>query len=204
MGTDKLLFAKSEGFNLYGYHVPAFELDHNRLLKIWIQIVPPDPELSGYNFSKYLAKLLQKKRIVNGLYVDKSIPFAGNISENKILEKFYPLTVDRFLHRRKNINEESSSKIKSVLGVEGKDRINRMNFTSRKALSILSAFEDSTCISFDYYGLDHYGVQKINSIVERELQNGKSAIGFDNLYYLERIEPSKLVNQIIINANTAK
>lgn len=186
---------KSGGFNLKGYNIPLFELKSGQLLRMWIQIIPPVNGKNGYNLIPYLEKLFLKKRKTEGLWVHKAIPFARFIPKRRFQNHF--LTVDKFL-KKQRIPVDQHQQIKEFLDLAGNLKIRFLGATPGRILSMLAAWEKSDCIAFDYYGLGPADVEKINQLVYEKLQEGKSAIGFDNLYYLEEKEPFPAFTRIII------
>ena len=190
--------AKCEGIEYCGYFIPPFDWQEGELLRLYVQIIPVVDGYCGYAFSQTLIKLFEKKLDLPGLWVKQAVPFANYIQQNKLSWIVNPLTVDRFLLKRNKIDAEWVNEIKSLLDLNGNEKIGMLGATVNKMLSICAMCTNDNQISFEYYGLDWMGTQKLNVLLEQLIKSGKSLIGLDNYYYYEKEESFEQIKPVIV------
>lgn len=190
------LILKCKGIEIEEYFIPPFTLYAGEVVRFWIQIVPKNANKSGYEISQILRKILTSKKEQEGLEINHHIPFAESILEKNILSTIFPLTVKKYLQKKRKLNLTQIQDILQELNLNSKDKIGYLDFTTRKSLSISSLFKKCDCISFDYYGLDPLGTDKIDNLIMKAIKAGKSAIGFDNLYFFEEERSNTLMKDI--------
>ena len=190
------LILKCEGIEIEEYFVPPFTLYSGEVVRFWIQIIPNNTNKSGYEISQILREIFSSRKEQEGLKINHQIPFAESILETGILSTIFPLTVRQYLQKRRKLNLTQIQDILQELKLNSKDKIGYLDFTTRKSLSISSLFKKCDRISFDYYGLDPLGTEKIDNLIMKTIRTGKSAIGFDNLYYFEEERSNALMKDI--------
>jgi len=173
-------------FELNGISVPEFELKSGKLIRLYI----PSVRIIGFDLTIKLIKRFQKK--------STNLPWAKNYSQNSILEKLFPLTVEKYLIKKKKIDKQSAIRIAGEIGVKLNDKFEEVGFINRKALIIKALFEKNNSILIDYYGVDAIGIKKIERIVNTEIEKGKTGIAFDLLEYVEEKEPFENIERIKI------
>jgi hypothetical protein len=189
---------ENKGFKWKGFEIPAFTLNEGEMIRFWIQIIPTSDNISGYELARELKDILIKRKPITGLTINTSVSFAGDIDENKMKNLIYPLRVAEYLKKKRKLNREISDLVMQKLQLKGQEKIIEIELMKRKQLSIASLYELENCIAFDYYGLDPTGEEKVTELVRDKVYEGKSAIGFDNLYYLTEKEPYDFIKRIIV------
>ncbi|MFI1742872.1 hypothetical protein, partial [Thalassobellus sediminis] len=173
-------------FELNGISVPEFELKSGKLIRLYI----PSVRIIGFDLTIELIKRFQKK--------NKNLPWAKNHSQNSILEKLFPLTVEKYLIKKKKIDKQNAKRIADEIGIKLNDKFEEIGFINRKALIIKTLFEKNSSILIDYYGVDAIGIKKLEGIVNTEIEKGKTGIAFDLLEYVEEKEPFENIERIKI------
>ncbi len=173
-------------FELNGISVPEFELKSGKLIRLYI----PSVRIIGFDLTIKLIKRFQK--------MNTDLPWAKNYSQNSILEKLFPLTVEKYLIKKKKIDKQNSIRIADEIGIKLNDKFEEIGFINRKALIIKALFEKNSSILIDYYGVDAIGIKKLERIVNTEIEKGKTGIAFDLLEYVEEKEPFENIERIKI------
>ncbi len=101
------------------------------------------------------------------------------------------MTVEDFLTGELGLNVSETNPIVEELGLQLDWKYTSLGFSHTKILSIFKCFKEHDLILFDFFGNSPEGVNEICDLVVAELENGKSAIAFDNLQYAEEKEPYK-------------
>ncbi|WP_440880410.1 hypothetical protein [Tenacibaculum sp. C7A-26P2] len=182
--TNSIFYNK--GFELNGISVPEFELKSGKLVRLYI----PSVRIIGFDLTIELIKRFQKK--------NNNLPWAKNYSQNSILEKLFPLTVEKYLIKKNKIDKRSAIRIADEIGIKLNDKFEKIGFINRKALIIKALFEKNNSILIDYYGVDAIGIKKLERIVNVEIEKGKTGIAFDLLEYVEEKEPFVNIERIKI------
>ena len=196
---------KCTGFSLSDFWIPPFELYEGEMARLWIARTSADTPILGYDLHLDLSRLFAKKTFTEGLEVEYPAPFAATIEQWGFMQKMFPLTVDRFLMKRQKLSLKEAKDIKRQLALTGEEEIRRMEFNTRKKLTISALFMRNECITFDYYGLSPSGLEDLEVFVHEYLKNGSSVITFDNLHfltdeYLSQEKPFKQVKHIVVEA----
>ncbi|MCF2875194.1 MULTISPECIES: hypothetical protein [unclassified Tenacibaculum] len=173
-------------FELYGISVPEFELKKGKLIRLYI----PSTRIIGFDLTIELIKHFQNK--------NENLPWTKNYSQNSILEKLFPLTVEMYLIKKKKIDKQNAIRIVEEIGIKLNDKFEEIGFINRKALIIKALFEKNNSILIDYYGADAIGIKKLEQIVNTEIEKGKTGIAFDLLEYIEEKEPYENIERIKI------
>ena len=84
-------------------------------------------------------------------------------------------------------------KLISQFDIEPDYKIKYLGAGHQKVFSILCEFQRSKLIAFDYYGLSPNTEEQLTKFVKSELKKGKSAICFDNLYYIPKNPDSYMI-----------
>jgi hypothetical protein len=111
-----------------------------------------------------------------------------------------PLTVDKYLRNKMRIDRETSKRITDEIGINLTDKFELLSFTNKKGLIIKALFEKYNSIILDYYGVDVFGIQPLEKLVNSEIEKGKSAIAFGRLEYIIDKEPFDNIKRIKIIA----
>ncbi|MES2732700.1 MAG: hypothetical protein V4714_13165 [Bacteroidota bacterium] len=166
-------FVQSTGFDLDGYRIPPFTLGPSEMVRIWIPPTSKKGGWTGYDMSKHFTQALAKKRYIQGLTVNQPIPFAQITPQRPIASFLYPLTVERFLKQRQQLNEMESQSLTTDLGLTGKKKMEQLNSMTSRLLSIQCMAIKSCCLAFDYFGVDPTGEQAITEFMKRLIEAGR-------------------------------
>ena len=177
--TNTIFYSK--GFKINGKLIPGFELQKGRLIRIYIPNFDGDNKPLGSYLMFELIKYFQNK-------IPKS-PWAKDYWQPRLWELLRPLTVERYLTGKMKIGKNRARELSQGLQISLNDKLDYLSFSIRKALIIKAYFVNHDFIIFDYYGVDAMGIRYLEDVVNGEIENGKSAIAFDNLEYACENEP---------------
>lgn len=180
----------NKGFEINGVSVPEFELKSGNLIRIYIPNFDSENQPLGFDLTIELIKYFQNKK--------SDFHWAKNYRQNTITELLNPLTVEKYLMNKVQIDKQNAKQIANEIGINLTDRFEHLNFTKKKALIIKSLFEQNDSIILDYYGVDALGIGFLESLVNSEIEKGKSAIAFDRLEFKANNEPFENIKIIEI------
>ncbi len=172
---------QNKKFELNGISVPEFELQSGKLIRIYVPNFNINSLPLGFDFTIELIKHFQTQKT--------DFPWAKNFRKNTVSEFLNPLTVKKYLINKMRIDKLTAKKIADEIGIELTHRFEHLNFTNKKGLIIKSLFEKNDNIMLDYYGVDAIGIGFLESLVNSEIEKGKSAIAFDRLEFKADKEP---------------
>ncbi|MDO1452016.1 hypothetical protein Q0590_37450 [Rhodocytophaga aerolata] len=195
-------YLESQGFIIRGYLIPPFELKSGKLIRIYIPNFSENNEILGVDLATELIEVFKQSRPEKGLIVKESLPYAKNYAQNRLAEKLFPLSVQKYLTTNLKVPKEEAESIISELGIEPSRRLDKISFTERKYLTISGLYSSNEAIMFDYYGVDAMNIELVNRLIKSKVSKGKCAIGFDNLQYMETNEPFENVERLIIKKAT--
>lgn len=171
----------SNGFKINGKLIPGFELQKGRLIRIYIPNFDGDNKFLGRDLMFELIKHFQNK-------IPKS-PWAKDYSQPRLWEFLSPLTVEGYLTGKMKIGKNRARELSQELQISLDHKLDHLSFATRKALIIKAYFVNHDFIIFDYYGVGAMWIRFLEDVVNGEIENGKSAIAFDNLEYTYENEP---------------
>ncbi|WP_299443194.1 hypothetical protein [uncultured Aquimarina sp.] len=180
----------NEEFEIHGISIPKFELKEGELVRIYSSRIYPENVPVNFDLTLELIRRFQNKKT--------DFPWARNYNQNSIIEYIKPLTIKTYLINKMHINIQSAVRIVDEIGITLHEKFEYLGFTKKKALIIKANFEKNKCILFDYYGVDAMGIDFLEKIINVEIERGKSAIAFDNLYYAHQTEPYSNITPIRI------
>ena len=189
---------ESAGFEWKGFYVPAFTLCKGEMVRLWIQIIPPEGNISGYQLAKEIRSILIRRKSISGLSIYSNISFAEDINESRIKSLIAPLKVAGYLRKKRKLSREVSDSIMQKLQLSGREKMTEVQSKNRRLLSIASLYEAESCVAFDYYGLCPTAEEAVTELIKDKTNQGKSAIAFDNLYYLTQKEPYAFIKRVIV------
>ncbi len=148
-------------------------------MRFWVEVVPQsETDINVYWEPK---KMIEKIQINHsGKEVIKICPLRVKRS---LFDFIKPITLGSFLENEFKLSPEAVKGKLSYLGLKPDIRIKDLGAAHQKMFAIISEFQKSSIVSFDYYGLAHDSEEQLTAYVKSELEEGKSAISFDNLYY---------------------
>ncbi|WP_027394225.1 hypothetical protein [Aquimarina latercula] len=176
----KTIFHNGE-FEINGISIPEFELKNGNLIRIYIPNFDRKFVPLGFDLTIELIKRFQNQQ--------PDFPWAKNYQQGTLMELISPLTVNKYLIYKMRIDKLKAQRIAEEIGINLKDKLGLLSFTNRKALIIKALFDKNDSIILDYYGVDTNGIGILESLVNSEIENGKSAIAFDRLEFKADKEP---------------
>jgi hypothetical protein len=180
----------NEEFEINGISVPEFELKSGNLIRIYIPNFDSEHQPLSFDLTIELIKYFQNKKV--------DFPWAKNYRQNTIAELLNPLTVEKYLNNKMRIDKQNAKRITDEIGINMTDKFEHLSFTNKKALIIKALFEKNDSIILDYYGVDAIGIGLLESLVNSEIEKGKSAIAFDRLEFKVESEPFENIKTIEI------
>jgi len=180
----------NEEFEINGVSVPEFELKSGNLIRIYIPNFDSENQPLGFDLTIELIKHFKNKK--------SDFNWAKNYRQNTIAELLNPLTAEKYLMNKMRIDKQNARQIANEIGINLTDRFEHLSFTKKKALIIKSLFEQNDSIILDYYGVDAIGIGFLESLVNSEIEKGKSAIAFDRLEFKADNEPFENIKTIEI------
>ncbi len=180
----------SEEFEINGISIPEFELKNGNVIRIYIPNFDRKYMPLGFDLTIELIKRFQNQ--------EPDLPWAKNYRQGTFMELINPLTVNKYLINKMRIDKLRAQRIAEEIGVNLNDKFEHLGFTNRKALIIKALFHKNDSIILDYYGVDATGIGFLESLVNSEIENGKSAIAFDRLEFKVDKEPFQHITPIEI------
>ncbi|WP_109097867.1 hypothetical protein [Aquimarina sp. AU58] len=168
-------------FEINGISIPEFELKNGNLIRIYIPNFDIESSPLGFDLAIELIKCFQNQKT--------DFPWAKNYRQHTVMKLLTPLSVGKYLTNKMRIDESNAKRIAEEIGISLKDKLEHLSFTNRKALIIKALFHKNDSIILDYYGVDAKGIEFLESLVNSEIENGKSAIAFDRLEFKIDQEP---------------
>jgi hypothetical protein len=180
----------SEKFEIDGISVPEIELKKGNLIRIYVPNFKAENSPLGFDFVIELIKRFQIQK--------PDFLWAKEFRQNTISKLLNPLTVNKYLRNKMRINADTAKRITNEIGINLTDKYDQLSFTNKKGLIIKALFEKYNSIILDYYGVDVFGIQPLEKLVNFEIEKGKSAIAFDRMEYILKKEPFENIKQIKI------
>ncbi|MCG8391017.1 MAG: hypothetical protein MJA30_36040 [Cytophagales bacterium] len=181
----------SEEFIHNRVRIPGFTLSAGSLIRIYIPNFDRANRTLGMGLAFELIAHFQNKW--------PRLKWAKNYSQPRLPALIWPITVARYLRHIMQLDVQSAGGIAKKLQVSLKDKFESLDFKTRKALTILAAYQNHDTILFDYYGIDALSIEFLENLVNDEIETGKSAIAFDNLQYAPGKEPFENIVPIKIS-----
>ncbi|WP_298516617.1 hypothetical protein [uncultured Kordia sp.] len=178
----------SKPFKIEGIQIPEIVLTKGKLVRLYVP-----------NLIKKDVPIDLKLKIINHFQNKDHLPWAKNFSPDSFIEKFYPLTVERYLLKVMKLNKYKAIQAIEEIEVNFEDRFNYLDHIKKRALIIKANFLKHDVILFDYYAIGLLGAKLIENIVNTEIEKGKSAIAFDSLEYMEAYEPFANIQRLIVD-----
>ncbi|MDY8135435.1 hypothetical protein U0D62_07495 [Aquimarina sp. 2201CG5-10] len=185
----KTIFHHKE-LEIKGIIVPEFDLNEGELIRIYVPNFNFENSPLGFDLTIELIKRFQNQK--------NEFPWAKYFQQSSISLLFSPLTVGKYLIKKMKIDKQTAKEIAEEIGIELNDRYEIIDFIDRRALIIKALFEKNESIIIDYYGISAEGIGKLESVVNSEIEKGKSAIAFDRLEFKADKEPFKNIIPIEI------
>ncbi len=171
----------NEEFEINRISIPEFKLKNGNLIRIYVPNFDRKYLPLGFDLTIELIKRFQNQK--------PDFPWAKNYQQGTLMELLSPLTVNKYLINKMRIDKLIAQRIVEEIGINSKDKLGNLSFTNKKALIIKALFNKNNSIILDYYGVGANGIGFLESLVNSEIKNGKSAIAFDRLEFKADKEP---------------
>ncbi|MBC3540472.1 hypothetical protein ACFSC6_11335 [Rufibacter sediminis] len=188
------MLIQNQGFYFKGFEFPAFTLSQGGMLRFWVEVVPQsETATNGY--------LIPSKLIgdIQATYPDKEII---RICPARVKRSFFdfiqPITLEDYFRNRFNLNTTAIDEILSLFSLDPKWKVKNLGYAHQKIFAIICEFQRESIVSYDYYGFAPDSEEQLTKYVKRELEKGKSAISFDNLYYKPENPDSERITNLDI------
>lgn len=164
------------------------------MIRLWIQIVPQTKNgTDGYWGTNKMKETLSKLSLK-----EKSIKICPNRIKRSLIDYIKPKTVSEYMISEFGISKKEIIRLISQFDIKPNYKIKNLGTAHQKVFSILCKFQKRKIIVFDYYGLSPNTEKQLTKFVKSELKKGKSAIGFDNLYFIPNNPDSEMIKNLEI------
>ncbi|WP_298425910.1 hypothetical protein [uncultured Kordia sp.] len=181
----------AEAFDIEGIQIPEITATKGRLIRMYIPF---------YSQKRVPLHLDLTLRIIEHFQnLQPNLYWAKHYSPNRYIELIRPLTVERYLTHKMKLDTHIAIQIATDLNINLKDRFEHIEFVKKRALIIKALFQKNDCILLDYYAIDVSSIKFLETVVNTEIEKGKSAIAFDNLQFAEETEPFTNIHRIEIH-----
>lgn len=188
----KKILIKSTGITFRNFHIPPFELFEGEIIIIYLYNGEHVFDLEMHLKSIFEGKIQNENVIVN-----QKLSFVEYIRESEFRRIFYPITVKEYLKKHASQDNYYTDKIYDTDWINPETRINCLPGNPRKQLSLYSTLSNSNNIMLDIIGQDPKGAMETFKIIKKEIQNGGSAIIFDNFDDLKNYCPKYIEVQLM-------
>lgn len=185
------MLIQSQGFYLNGFEFPAFSLRQGEMVRFWVEVVPQSEKVTdGYWVPGKLIENIHAARPGKGI-----ISICPTRVKRSFFDLIQPITLEDYLRNRFKLNATAIDEKLTFFSIEPKWKVKNLGFAHQKIFAIICEFQKESIVSFDYYGLAPDSEKQLTNYVKAELEKGKSAISFDNLYYKpENPDSEKITN----------
>ncbi|MDX5442585.1 MAG: hypothetical protein LPJ89_02245 [Hymenobacteraceae bacterium] len=173
------MLIQNQGFYLNGFELPTFSLSQGEMVRFWVEVVPQSETVTdGYWVPGKLIENIQVARLSKGI---------KRICPARVKRSFFdfiqPVTLQDYLRNKFKLSATAIEEKLSFFSLEPKWKVKDLGYAHQKIFAIICEFQKESIVSFDYYGLAPDTEKQLTNYVKAELEKGKSAISFDNLYY---------------------
>ena len=185
------MLLKTKSFNINEYVVPGFTLKKGEMIRFWIQIIPSlENDTDGY----WAAKTMQE--IIKVCQQNKmSVWICPKQIKKRVIDIINPISTGNHLISQFKLNEREVENILTQFDINPEWKVKNLGAAHQKVFSIICGFQEHQIVSFDYYGLSPNTEEQLTRFVKKEIDNGKTVLSFDNLWY----KPEKPDSENIIN-----
>lgn len=177
----KRLLISCKGFNLGRFIIPKFELYEGELITIYLY-----NGAHFYDLSMKLIDIFTGKLKHNEVAINDPLTYVKYFKENPLNRIFCPTTVEKYIKKESIKSENIVQKIYEIKSemclsgrVEPTTKIESLEWTERKLISLYSVLNQTDKIIFDLAGQSPDGALKTFQIVKNILSNTGGAILLD-------------------------
>ena len=183
-----------EEFEIDGYIVPKFKLEKRKIARIWVEImpVPNSKKGNGHKVAKKLGLLFANNNKME-IRSENKFHCVEKIRQSFYSKHFSKPTLKEFLFKKGVLPNSQFTSTLNSFGIDINTELKLIVFQKRKLLEILIGFFKWDKVIFDYYSLGHPDQEKLTEYVINQANQGKTAIGFDNLSYISDINHNEKI-----------
>tara|TARA_R110001606_G_scaffold388956_1_gene554638 strand:- start:30 stop:617 length:588 start_codon:yes stop_codon:yes gene_type:complete len=180
----------SAKFEFKGVPIPKFNMESGKLIRLCV----PNFDSNGNNLvHDFRYELLN--------HFEKIIPkskWSKEYSKSGILKFWKSITVEDYVINKLMVDKTKAKKIAEYLGLDFKEKVDKLTLGKRKALAIKCDFEKYETLIFDYYGVGASEIEYLEKIVDAEIVKGKCGIAIDRLEFNQNDEMNNNINRVKI------
>ncbi len=131
---------------------------------------------------KHLSEILAGKETHENVRVHQPLTFVEHFRESRFRRNFRPITVGEYARKCGNLQIIQQVRAEALFYdgiVESETKINTLEGTPRKLLSLFASLSRTNLIVFDLAGVAPYGAQRICEIVKQHVEDGGTAVLLD-------------------------
>lgn len=177
----KKLLISCQGFDLGRFTIPAFELYENELITLYLYNGAHLYDLSLKLIAIFTARTKQEAVMINS-----PLTYVKRFKENRLRHIFCPTTVEKYIKNECIENEDIIQKIYEIESerclkarLEPNAKIENLEETAQKLLSLYAVLNHTNKIIFDLVGQSPNGALKMFQIVKNSVSNAGGAILLD-------------------------
>ncbi|MES2515639.1 MAG: hypothetical protein V4580_15900 [Bacteroidota bacterium] len=175
------MLLESKGIQLNVGFIPSFDLNEGEIVVLYL-----------YGGGHYYPTKRELIKVLTGEIDNASLQRTNTLKlveiffESKLRRLFSPISVDEYIKKNSNPDNSIAEEFYNfphsnydMLEVGKKTRVNSLEGTSKKALTLYSALSHSKYIIFDLDGISRKGSRQIYEIIKQKAREGGAAILID-------------------------
>jgi len=183
-------------FKVKEFLVPEFTMDSGKMIRFWVEIIPKkENDTDGYWGVKRIYEIINNYNNQNLGAKIHLCPIQPKVS---FIDFIKPIKVGEYL--KKTFGEKSNEiEVRlNAFNIKPEYTVRKMGIAKQKALSIICGIEQNEITAFDFYGFAPQTEIELVRYITTKLDEGKSMIAFDNLWYKEeQFDKGNIKNLII-------
>ena len=180
----------SSKFDFKGVPIPEFKIESGKLIRLCIPNFGPNGNNLAHNFRYELLNHFEK--------IIPKFKWSKENSQSGILTFWKSRTVEDYIINKLKVDKTKATKISEYLGLDNKEKVDKLTLGKRKALAIKCDFKKNETLIFDYYGVGASDINYLEKIIDVEIRKGKCGIAIDRLEFNQNDEMNNSINQVKI------
>ncbi|KFF21609.1 hypothetical protein [Chryseobacterium sp. JM1] len=137
-----------------------------------------------YETAMFLSDIFCGRVSHENVVIHQDMTFVEHFSESAVKSFFNPVTVGKYLKKNAHSDCPYTTQVYETASINEKTKVNTLDRTLRKILSLYATLSKTKNIVFDLRGQGPQGAKEIYDTVKDVVKNGGSAIlldGFDDM-----------------------